>query len=202
LGILRKRLGLPKLSLPEGLRNLLRLSGYILLSVILLTSIIAACEFLPWKIRHSLYIAGCQMCPSRFTFPYLVGFPIVHTFGGPGLVPAILIILFCIAIIFTSLLGLGFIFRRPWCMVCPNGVLLSIFNRGSMITKEKESLRCTGCGACFNGCSMQGDFIYHQRRQRIVNHADCILCFRCVDLCPQGDCLKVKFMGLVIFRSK
>jgi formate hydrogenlyase subunit 6/NADH:ubiquinone oxidoreductase subunit I len=35
-----------------------------------------------------------------------------------------------------------------------------------------------------------------------VTVSDCILCFRCVEMCPYEDTLKVKVAGKTVFRSR
>jgi len=81
-------------------------------------------------------------------------------------------------------------------------LLLSFFNRGSILTKEKEVLKCSRCGICVNVCSLKSDKVYLEKKKKIINHAKCIQCFNCVDVCPEQDCLKIKFLEVVLFKSK
>jgi polyferredoxin len=73
---------------------------------------------------------------------------------------------------------------------------------GGAIIKEKDVRKCTRCGICARVCSMQNKNVYEERIDKNVNSRECIRCFRCVDLCPEDGCLKVKFLGKKIFESK
>lgn len=198
LGIIRKYLGLAYIKLTEIINRSMRRTGYILFFGILGISFIMAfpCLF-PWRIRKSFYLAGCQMCPSRLICPILTGYPFPFDFMFP-----VMLVLFCISVILLVVFLLSSFIRRAWCRVCPSGLLLSFFNRGSLLTKTKDVSKCTRCGTCAVGCPLDNKNVYEEKKQKVVNHARCISCFRCVDLCPEDKCLQVKFLGLPIFKSK
>lgn len=197
LATIRVRLGMGRFNLPESGKRFLRRFGFALLGFILFISTLIAFPQLPWPLRKELFIVGCQMCPSRFIFPYLTGFPIEHSLFSP-----LLVIFFSIALIFTLALGMGAFSRRLFCRFCPNGVLLSLFNRGSFLTKEKELLRCTRCGICVDSCPLENEEVYKEKDNKNIDSFTCIRCFHCVDACPEDRCLKVKFFGKTLFTSK
>jgi polyferredoxin len=103
--------------------------------------------------------------------------------------------------VFTLLYVSSAVFKRSWCKLCPGGVILSFFNRGGGLTKEKNAVLCTKCAICADACPMESLSVYEEKNRRIVDHAQCIQCYRCVDLCPEKKCLTVKFFGIPIFRS-
>lgn len=197
LASLRRRWGRRRFFLAPTGRRFSRRFGFVLLGFILFISLLIAFPQLPWWLRKELFIVGCQMCPSRFIFPYLTGFPIEHSLDSP-----LLIIFFSLAVIFTLALVMGAFSPRLFCRFCPNGILLSFFNRGSFLTKEKELLRCTRCGICVDSCPLKNEEVYEEKNKKNIDFPDCIRCFRCVDSCPENDGLKVKFLGKTLFRSK
>ena len=194
---IRRRLGLNRFGLSKIWQGFLKKFKFVLLGFILFVSLLIAFPQLPWWLRKELFIVGCQICPSRFIFPYLTGFPVVHSLHTP-----LLVIFFSISIIFTLTLVMSAFSRRALCRFCPNGVLLSFFNRGSLLTKEKELLRCTRCGICIDSCPLENENVYQEKKNKNVDFPDCIRCFRCVDSCPEDDCLKVKFFGKMIVKSE
>jgi polyferredoxin len=105
-------------------------------------------------------------------------------------------------LLFLLIFFMGFFVRRSWCRLCPSGALISLFNLGGAITKEKDTQKCTKCGICARVCPMQNKNVYKEKVNKNVNSRDCIRCFRCVDMCPENECLKIKFFGKKIFESR
>lgn len=197
LNIIRKNLKLPHLVLSEKFKRLFKNISYVLFAGIIIFSIISAIPVFPWSLRKQVYLSVCQMCPSRFIFPYLGKWPIVHSFLPVGYG-----IFTVISIGFTLIFVSSFFVKRFWCRICPSGLLLSFFNRGGMITKEKEVLKCTRCGICVNICPLQNENVYLEKNRKNVDYPNCIHCFSCINFCPEDNCLKVKFLGIQIFKSK
>lgn len=197
LTVVRRTFGLGYLRLPKTLREFLAKFKYLLLAFILLISLVIAFPFIPWPFRKGAFIVGCQICPSRFIFTYLTGFPPVHTLDE--LLPAIF---FYISAIFFLIFLMSFFIRRSYCRFCPSGAILSFFNRGGGLSKEKDPLRCTRCGICLTVCPVDNTNVYEEKRKKSIDYPRCIRCGRCVELCPEKDCLKVKFLGKTIFKSR
>jgi ferredoxin-type protein NapH len=197
----RKLLGLARLRFPVWLRNLLKGIGYGFLSLILASAWIISWSAVAWSIKKPLYVAVCQMCPSKLITPFLTGFPIMINLKFPGASTAILVTLFIILLLTTALYFSSFVFKRAWCKICPLGVLLSFFNQGAFVSKEKEVKQCTRCAICANACPMESTSLYLEKHSKHVNHSQCIHCYRCVELCPEKKCLTVKFLGISIFKS-
>jgi ferredoxin-type protein NapH len=101
----------------------------------------------------------------------------------------------------------AFFFRRSWCRICPLGGLIALFNRfppfkwisGVRLDKVKE--KCTKCGVCKRVCPTQVTTVY-EKEDGDVTTSQCILCLRCVEMCPQEDCLKFKFVGKTVVKSR
>jgi polyferredoxin len=197
LNIVRKNIKLKPFFLSPKTKGILKGISYVLLISIIVLSIISAIPAFSWALRKQVYLSVCQMCPSRYIFPYLGGWPIVHNF-----VPLGYGIFTTVSIIFTLLFVASFFIKRTWCRICPSGLLLSFFNRGGLLNKKKDVLKCTRCGICVEVCPLQNREIYLEKKKENVDYASCIHCFQCVDACPEDGCLKVKFLGKVIFKSK
>ncbi len=101
----------------------------------------------------------------------------------------------------------AFFFRRSWCQICPLGALIALFNRfppfkwisGVRLNKVEE--KCTKCGICKRVCPTQVKDVYEKKGGDVAN-SQCIYCLRCVEMCPQEDCLQFKLAGKKIVNSR
>jgi len=101
----------------------------------------------------------------------------------------------------------AFFFRRSWCQICPLGALIALFNRfppfkwisGVRLNKVEE--KCTKCGICKRVCPTQVKDVYEKKGGDVAN-SQCIYCLRCVEMCPQEDCLQFKFAGKKVAKSR
>ena len=141
---------------------------------------------------------ACQVCPSRMIFPLFAGKPLtIPTFVN---IPVFIFSLLSFVFLFVFILGVAI--NRSWCRICPNGSFASLFNKGCLITKEKDSKKCTKCGICERVCPLENKHVYKEKKKKIINNRNCIMCFKCIDKCPEDNCLKVKFLGKEVFKSK
>ena len=113
-----------------------------------------------------------------------------------------------IAWIFVVLTFVGsFFVRRVWCRFCPTGASLAVVNRfrgfkwAPLLHLDKDEEKCTKCGICKRVCPVQVTEVYEQKGGKI-NTSMCMLCTRCVEMCPYEDCLKVKIGGKTVFKSR
>ncbi len=101
----------------------------------------------------------------------------------------------------------SFIVRRFWCRFCPTGSSISIINKFNFfrglplmhISKDEE--KCTKCGICKRVCPNQVTEIYNKKGGNIKTSM-CMLCLRCVEMCPYEDALKVQFNHKTVFKSR
>ena len=101
----------------------------------------------------------------------------------------------------------AFFFRRSWCQICPLGAIIALFNRfppfkwisGVRLNKVEE--KCTKCGICKRVCPTQVKEVYEEKSGDVAS-SQCIYCLRCVEMCPQEDCLQFKFAGKKIVKSR
>jgi ferredoxin-type protein NapH len=101
----------------------------------------------------------------------------------------------------------AFFFRRSWCRICPLGGLIALFNRFppfkwvSGVRLEKAEEKCTKCGVCKRVCPTQVTEVY-EKKGGDVTTSQSLLCLRCVEMCPENDCLKFKVSGKTICKSR
>jgi polyferredoxin len=111
-------------------------------------------------------------------------------------------------LIFVALTVAGsFAIRRVWCRFCPTGASLAVVNRfrgfkwAPALHLDKDEEKCTKCGICKRVCPVQVTEVYEQKGGKI-NTSMCMLCLRCVEMCPYEGCLKVKMGGKTAFQSR
>jgi len=101
----------------------------------------------------------------------------------------------------------AFAFRRFWCRICPLGGLISLFNRFppfkwfSVVRLNKIEEKCTKCGICKRVCPPQVTEVYEEKGGDVTS-SGCILCFRCVEMCPYEGCLEIRVAGKPIYKSR
>jgi polyferredoxin len=129
----------------------------------------------------------CHFCPVgtlEAAIPWVVWDPISREYGLPVIDPTTIGFQFCMKIfIFVVLIVFMVISKRPFCRVlCPLSVILSVFNRFSLVrmTVEKRHLCRKSCTLCLNGCPME------LKVSDDPNSGECIRCLKCT------KCKKVK----------
>ena len=196
--IVRRRLGIPYKEIPERVRAFLATFRYAFVCFIIIMAIAVAIPALGLTFLQAEFsIIGCSTCPARIIFPLFSGNePGYYSFSSP-----LYTIFAIIGITFLLMFFLSFIFNRLFCKVCPSGTILSVFNVGSMLSKEKDVKKCTRCGVCSRVCPMDNKNVYREKKNKKIDSANCIRCFSCIENCPEEGCLKVKFLGKSIMVS-
>jgi ferredoxin-type protein NapH len=101
----------------------------------------------------------------------------------------------------------AFFFRRSWCRICPLGGLIGLFNRFppfkwiSGVRLHKVEEKCTKCGVCKRVCPTQVTEVYEYKGGDVTT-SQCLLCLRCVEMCPYEGCLNFKVAGKTVFKSR
>lgn len=199
LSKIREKIGIPRIRLSDSIIKFLSNFKYFLVSAIFLVTIAIMIPTVTTNsLQTELSTISCSVCPARIIFPLLGGktSPAAFSFDSP-----IYITLSVIGISFLLFYLFGAFSPRAWCKICPSGTLISIFNKGSLLTMEKNVRKCNKCGTCKRVCPMQIKKVYEERNNKNVDSPECIRCFSCIDHCPEADCLKVKFIGKTIFKS-
>lgn len=113
-----------------------------------------------------------------------------------------------IAVTFVTIVMLAsFKIRRFWCRFCPTGVSTAAVNklkssgRAPLLHLKKIEEKCTKCGICKRVCPVQVTDVY-EKKGGDIKTSMCVLCLRCVEMCPETDCLKLDFAGRTLFKSR
>jgi polyferredoxin len=218
--LLRKAFKIRYRNLPEKLNRDLHVLRYGLLVFFLILPFLFT-PINPWQWPLSLFLAGpfkplqvliAPLTPlivpwteeltaisgMNLSYPYLDQ---IIAYSGEDLVWIF------ISVFLALTIASSFFMRRFWCRFCPTGASLAIVNRFKRFKGvpalhiDKEEEKCTKCGICKRVCPLQVTEVYEQKGGKI-HTSMCMLCFRCVEMCPYEDCLKVKFAGKTAFKSR
>ena len=206
-------------TLPDKLNKALHKSRYVILLVFLFLPF-ALSSIIPERYSMALFFAG-PFKPMKvllgplipvvvpwsglfvfneinFSFPYVQE---IMEYGGADFGTYL-------SYVFVALTLAGaFVFRRFWCRFCPTGVTMAIVNRfkgfkwAPVVHLDKDEEKCTKCGICKRVCPLQVTEVYEQKGGKIGTSM-CMLCLRCVEMCPYRECLKVKIGGKTVFKSR
>ena len=196
---LRQAVGLGYVRFSEKLRGGLAWIKWVFLSVALLLPIWVAFPVMCPAVALGLQIPFCQLCPGKYLLPLCVGNPdriAVNYENGTRLVMSTLGLTFSILAIVGS-----FIKRRFWCMFCPLGLILSWYRKISFLKLEKTDQKCTKCEICYNVCPMEIEDVFRSQGKKNVTFAECSLCLKCIESCPEENALKAVYLGKTIYRS-
>jgi polyferredoxin len=111
-------------------------------------------------------------------------------------------------LLFVVLTAVGsFFVRRFWCRFCPTAVSIAALDRFThfkwlpVTHLNKVEEKCTKCGICKRVCPLQVTEVYEQKGGNITTSM-CMLCLRCVEMCPYEGCLKANFNSKTFFKSR
>jgi polyferredoxin len=199
---IRKILKIGYYNLSENLKQVSVLIKWLFVIAILFIAMgIGIPHFFLKEYQYDLITPFCQICPSKQIFPFVEGrFKEMLRVDTISTLSSVMSYL-AIGIFIFYLLTTSFI-RRLWCRLCPMGAVLGLCNRFSFLSLRKEGERCTKCGVCQRSCPVQVTEVYEEKKKEKIASSDCTLCFRCVEMCPEKDALKVGLFKFPIARSK
>ncbi len=151
------------------------------------------------KFTPDLEVPFCQICPGKPLFPMFSGD--FSTIGIDFSSITRLILSTLSMSLFALLLTGSFLKRRFLCSYCPMSALLSLFDKIGLISLKKKGEKCTTCGNCFRACPMDILEIAEERKKVNMVTQDCMLCMRCIEVCPENDALQATILGKTVFRS-
>ena len=134
----------------------------------------------------------------NFSYPYVQD---IRTYTG-----GIFAIIYPLIFVALTVVG-SFAIRRVWCRFCPTGSSIAVLNRfrgfkwAPALHINKDEEKCTKCGICKRVCPVQVTEVY-ERKGGKISTSMCMLCMRCVEMCPYQGCLKVNIGGKTVFRSR
>ena len=215
--LLRKAFKKRYVNLPEGINlNLHRLRYLILLALLTVPLVLvgpAVAQLWP----QAIFLLGFFNAPRILLGPMVpvvtpwtalyglnLNFPyvdqIIH-YSNPD--SAVISVLFFVVFALVS----SFVVRRFWCRFCPTGSSIGVVNRIKglkwipILHISKDEVKCTKCGICKRACPLQVTEVYERKGGRIETSM-CMLCLRCVEMCPSEDALKVKLASKTVFKSR
>lgn len=196
---LRRALGMGFARFGEQLRQRLGWAKWIFLAIAVLIPLwVAFPVFFP-SVALDLFIPFCQLCPGKYILPLITFSPdriLVDFESTTRLVMSSLGLLFSLMAIIGALVK-----RRFWCPYCPLGLLMSWYRSWSLLKLKKEDATCTHCRICADVCPMEITEVFSSRGRVDVTFADCILCFKCIEHCPEDRALRADFVGFALYKS-
>lgn len=195
---IRKKMNIPARRFPDGFKSGLRFSSY---GIMVVGFFISGLIGFPNFARFQCYwfLPYCQICPARLICPM---FGLIKP-NWKDFETTITSMFTILAWIVMGLFLAAFYFgRRIWCHLCPVGLINSFFNKGAGIELKKKAVRCNKCGLCADACPMGLKEMYEKDTDGIYNQNGCIMCLRCVEICPKEGCLSASFFGKKITQSK
>jgi ferredoxin-type protein NapH len=151
---------------------------------------------LPW---HPPFGALAGVGGVYLTFPYVGEFLLyLHNTG----------LAFPLAYLFVVVvLAASFKVRRFWCRFCPTGISAGALNRSRafswipLLRLNKKGQKCTKCGICQRVCPVQVTEVY-EVKDGDIHTTMCTLCLRCVEMCPEKECLSLKAADQTVCSSR
>jgi len=152
---------------------------------------------------YTSYVTGdayCQVCPSRVVTTLLTanGEQIaVNTADKTAFAFSA-----ARSAIFGFILILAFGMRQPFCRVCPMLALHAVFRRivPLRLAKKETGEKCGKCKACYQACPMDIHEVAFEFGSKAF-HADCTMCGRCVEFCPDDGMLALKLGPIPLFTA-
>ncbi len=197
---LRTRLKIPYSQYSEtGFQRLGKIK-YILLALIILVPLgISNSLFGLPKLSHDFSTFFCMICPARTVLPLFSGDPSQLAIDFSSVTKTVLTAL---GMAITGLfLAAAFVKKRFLCLFCPMSALQYLFSKAGILKLKKAGTSCTACGNCYRACDMGIRSIADDVVSTDMVDEDCMMCFKCVAVCPEEKCLQVTLLGKPIYSA-
>jgi ferredoxin-type protein NapH len=151
-------------------------------------------------VSHDWVGAFCGICPSRLLTTLATGS--TEQLRVDSASTTLIALSVTGDFLFGALVGLGLTLKQPFCRICPMLALHAAFRRLGLLRLVKQATpRCQRCGLCAQACPMDIREIHQEQTRQDLTFADCTLCGRCVEFCPDRDALHLRYLGFPVFRS-
>ncbi len=193
-----QKLGMkPRESLPPSTVDRLRPAKWlILIGLVFLLPLLAGLG----ATSHAYVDPYCQICPSRLVTTLANGSAEQVFLDTSG--PTRLALSGAANFLFGLILAVGLTVRQPFCRICPMLGLHAAFRKLGLLRLIKKPVpRCQKCGLCAQACPMDIREVHTSAQEGDVTFADCTLCGRCVELCPDRDVLQLRYAGIKVFGA-
>ena len=197
---LRKKLGFSFLRYDELSFKRLKSIKYIILFLLILIPLAIKNSFfgLP-LLSEGMGTPFCQICPGRIILPLFTG-DTSQVFVD--FTDTTTIIMSSLGLMVAALFLVGsFVKKRFFCFFCPMSALQYFFSRIGILRMVKDGDKCTRCGNCSRVCDIGITEIADDVLSKNIVKDDCMMCFKCVEACPEKDALKVKVVDFDIFSA-
>lgn len=196
---IRMRLRIGYIRFNQSLSKGLSWIKWVFLSVALFLPVWVAFPLFCPCVALNLNIPFCQICPGKYLLPLVVGNPdriAVDMKNATSITMSVLGLTFSIMTIIGALVK-----RRFFCTFCPLGLIMGWYRKISFFRLTKNDAACTRCEICYNVCPVDIEDVFRSRGKKDVTHADCSLCLKCVEHCPEENALSATYLGKTIYRS-
>jgi len=151
------------------------------------------------KLSHDWTAPFCQMCPARPLLPIFTG-DFSQIFVDFSSYTRLVLSFLAVSLAGLILAG-SFIKKRFLCAFCPMSALMSTLQNAALIQLKKSPQKCTKCGNCQRVCDMEiRDVCDEEEKEKVVTQ-DCMLCLKCIEVCPEDEALWATFVRKPIFTS-
>jgi Pyruvate/2-oxoacid:ferredoxin oxidoreductase delta subunit len=197
---LRQRLGVRGSEYSEAtFRRLSAIKYFFLLLVVIPPLGVANSLFGLPRLPHDAGATWCQLCPARTLLPLFTGrtSELAIDFSTTTMV-----VLSSLGLLMLGVFLVGsFVKRRFFCLLCPMSALQHLFGRLALLRLSKDGARCTRCGNCARACDIGIPEIATDLETTNMTTSNCMLCLKCVAVCPETDCLQATFVGFPVYRA-
>ncbi len=197
---LRRKMGIRYSNYSVVVFNRLSSIKYILLVLLILIPMAIGNSLfgLP-KLNHDFGVPFCMICPGRTVLPLFVG---DFSQLAIDLSSKTKMVLTALGMAITGLFFAGsFVKKRFFCLFCPMSAFHYIFSKAALLRLKKDGAKCTRCGNCYRACDVGIRAIADDLDSKNIVKDDCMMCLKCVEACPENDCLKVTFLGASVYES-
>jgi polyferredoxin len=150
-------------------------------------------------LNHDFAVPFCMICPGRTLLPVMTGDFSQLTIDFSSRTKMVLTAL-GMAITGIFLVG-SMVKNRFFCLFCPMSAFHYIFSKASLLRLNKDGAKCTKCGNCYRACDVGIRAIADDIESKNIVKDDCMLCLKCVEVCPENKCLTASFLGIPVFQS-
>ncbi|MEA3560063.1 MAG: 4Fe-4S binding protein, partial [Candidatus Thermoplasmatota archaeon] len=195
MGWLREKIGISQIRLKWSHRVLLRRVKYAIIFLTVIISVPIGISSLGLVGSQSTFaLPFCQVCPAKgfFTMSQQI----------LGLEPWTTTLPVLAIISLVLFLGTSFFLNMAFCRICPMGGFMALFSKLSLFWLRKDPDKCTECKVCLRVCPLDHDKVYEDMESDDVSGQDCTLCGKCVEMCPEKDCLSLMFGPFKLAGSK
>jgi ferredoxin-type protein NapH len=200
LSILRKKLRLRYSTYSRSRFGQLGKIKYILLALLILIpmAINNSLFGLP-KLNHDFAVPFCMICPGRTLLPIFQGdfSQLAIDFSSRTKM-----VLTALGMGITGMFLAGSFYKKRFiCLFCPMSAFQYIFSKAALLRLNKDGSKCTRCGNCYRACDVGIHDIADDLENKNIVKDDCMMCFKCVEMCPENECLEIKFLGFPVYKA-